>query len=105
MKKQKTSILILLMFILTNCAHTVSISETFPKEINNIEAEGLSKCDKALRLCDRSLKQKQEIIDNLELTVNKQNENIKELQSSETNKPFWFILGAVLTGLLVFLVK
>lgn len=67
--------------------------------------ELLKSCHTALELCDKTQQlQRQELTIQGEL-IAKQSERITYLERNQPNKGFWFVLGAILTGLIVFLVK
>lgn len=84
----------------------VSACTSVPKRNNESPSDLLLRqCDLALEGCNKANEDKANLIKKQNELLNSQSERISDLEKTQPSKTLWFILGAVFTGLVTFLVK
>jgi len=93
----------------TSPSATISPSPNLTPEETQHVIDLLKSCDSTLTKCEQANKDKDELIKAQQAQLNeqiKQTEALKtDAESFWNSKPLWVAVGAVLTGLLVFLTK
>ncbi len=55
--------------------------------------------------CRKTVEAQQKAIETQQELLTENEKRIRELEKKETSKSFWFILGSIFTGIVIFLVK
>lgn len=96
-----------LSLIMLICLSACATPKTKPLNVSDCPeiVELYTACDDAHEKCQLVIKEKEKKIQAQEKLLGENEKRIKSLESGQTNKTLWFVLGSVVTGLLVFLIK